>query len=359
MGIAMIDDGDTGTTNTYLGLNRRRFIQGATLGLSAVGATLLTGCRGRRAASAPAGAEPPPETMTIRLSESNTLCFAPQYLASELLRSEGFTAVEYVKGTAERPPPQLLASGAVDLGMGLAPRLVIRVDAGDPIVVLGGVHSGCYELFGTDRVRTIKDLKGKSIAVDPTGTHRQFVSTMAAYVGLDPDTDIRWVAPPPAEAMELLRAGEIDAFIGFPPDNQELRARKIGHVVVNTATDKPWSQYFCCMLAGNKDFVRRHPVATKRAMRAILKATAVCNAEPERAAQFVVDRGYTPSYDYAIQAMREIPFSRWREFDPEDTLRFYALRLREAGMIKSSPKKIIGEATDWRLFNELKKELKA
>ncbi len=29
--------------------------------------------------------------------------------------------------------------------------------------------------------------------------------------------------------------------------------------------------------------------------------------------------------------MKEIPYDRWREYDPEDTVRFYALRLHEAG----------------------------
>src|SRR2546426_4115144 len=43
---------------------------------------------------------------------------------------------------------------------------------------------------------------------------------------------------------------------------------------------------------------------------------------------------------------QEIPYNRWREYDPEDTVRFYALRLQEAGMIKSSPQKIIAEGTD-------------
>ena len=49
----------------------------------------------------------------------------------------------------------------------------------------------------------------------------------------------------------------------------------------------------------------------------------------------------------------------WREYDPEDTLRFYALRLHEAGMIKSSPNALLAEGTDWRFLNELKRELKA
>jgi NitT/TauT family transport system substrate-binding protein len=44
--------------------------------------------------------------------------------------------------------------------------------------------------------------------------------------------------------------------------------------------------------------------------------------------------------------------------NPEDTIRFFALRLHEAGMIKSIPQKIIAQGTDWRFVNELKKELK-
>jgi NitT/TauT family transport system substrate-binding protein len=122
--------------------------------------------------------------------------------------------------------------------------------------------------------------------------------------------------------------------------------------------DRPWSQYFCCIATGNREFVRKNPVATKRVLRAILKATDVCAREPERIARFLVDKGYTTHYDFTLQALKEIPYDKWREYDPEDALRFYALRLHEAGMIKASPKKIIAQGTDWRFLNELKKELK-
>ena len=122
--------------------------------------------------------------------------------------------------------------------------------------------------------------------------------------------------------------------------------------------DRPWSQYFCWMVLGNREFVLKHPVATKRALRAILKAADICAREPERAARLLVDKGYTDRYHYALQLMKEIPYGQWRDYHPEDTVRFYALRLHEAGMIKSSPQKIIAQATDWRFLNELKQELK-
>jgi NitT/TauT family transport system substrate-binding protein len=113
------------------------------------------------------------------------------------------------------------------------------------------------------------------------------------------------------------------------------------------------------MLFGNREYVRNHPVATKRAMRAILKAADLCATQPERAARRLVDRGFAPRYDYALQTLNDVPYDRWREYDPEDTIRYYALRLYELGMIKRTPQKIIAENTDWRFFNELKRELKA
>jgi NitT/TauT family transport system substrate-binding protein len=125
------------------------------------------------------------------------------------------------------------------------------------------------------------------------------------------------------------------------------------------ALDQPWSQYFCCIAYGNRDFVRDHPIATKRYLRAILKAADMCVAEPAKAAQRLVDGGFTERYDYALQTLTELPYNRWREFDPEDSMRFYALRLDEVGMIRSSPNAILAEGTDWRFLNELKRELKA
>ena len=107
---------------------------------------------------------------------------------------------------------------------------------------------------------------------------------MASYVGLAPRTDITWVTHPSTGAMQRLAMGKIEAFLGFPPAPQELRGRQIGHLAVDSAVDRPWSRYFCYIAAGNRAFVQTFPVATKRAVRAIPKATDVYALEPERAA---------------------------------------------------------------------------
>jgi NitT/TauT family transport system substrate-binding protein len=279
-------------------------------------------------------------------------------MAKELLPSEGFTDAQYVKIGGELFT-QAVVSGEVDIAMNFVGPLLIPVDAGDSVVMLAGGHIGCFELVGTERVRAIRDLKGRNVAVTELGgPAHTFVASMVAYVGLDPRKDINWVTHPFAESTRLLAEGKVDAVLGFPPQPQELRAKQIGHVVVNSSVDRPWSQYFCCMVYTNREFIRKYPVATKRALRAIVKAADVCALDPNQAARFLVDEDYTNNYAYAFQTMKDIPYGKWREYGPEDTVRFYALRLQEAGMIKGSPQKIIAQATDWRFLNELKKELK-
>jgi NitT/TauT family transport system substrate-binding protein len=327
---------------------RRRFLSA----LSSAGAAGLVGAGPLMAQQGPL------ETTRIRFAKSATICQAPQYVAEELLRAEGFTDIEYLVR-----PPAVLASaisrGEVDFSLHFSAPSIAAIDAGESLTIIAGVHAGCFELFANERIRSIRDLKGKKVGVQAWGVAPHvFVMSITAYVGLNPAKDIDWVLSPSVAPMELFIQGKIDAFLGVPPEPQELRARKIGHVMVNSAIDRPWSQYFCCMLIANRKFVRTHPVATKRVLRAILKAAEYCLSDPGGAARQIVDRGFTARYDYALQTLNEIPYNKWRDYDPEDTIRFYALRLREVGMIKSTPNRILADGTDWRFLNGLKRELK-
>jgi NitT/TauT family transport system substrate-binding protein len=343
---AELQQKDFGRLRMHTMQSRRDFLASATLaaatGLSWAGTSLAD--------------EGPPETTTIRLARSNAICIAPGYIAEDLLRAEGFTNVQYVES-----PSATVMNGEVDFDFETSPWLASHVDAGEPITGLAGVHSGCYELFVHEPIRTIGDLRGRRVGIPQQlgSSGHLLLASIAAYVGLDPQKDINWITNPTGDFMDPFAGGQVDAFLAFPPEPQELRARKIGRVILNIATDKPWSQYFCCVVYGNRAFVRDRPIATKRFLRALLKAVDICASEPERATQLLVDRGFTKRFDYALQALTEVPYNRWREFDPEDSMRFYALRLHEVGMLKSSPNALIAEGTDWRFLNELKRELKA
>jgi NitT/TauT family transport system substrate-binding protein len=285
---------------------------------------------------------------------------APEYVAEELLRAEGFEDISYIPVGSGVPAAEAVARGDIDISMNFVAALVAFMDVSAKITILAGVHPGCFELFARSGIDHITDLKGKSVGVQALGSSPHlFLASMAAYVGLDPMNDINWIVDPSVKPKQLFMEGKIDAFLGFPPEPQELRSRNLGHVIVNSALDQPWSQYFCCMIAGNRHFVTENPMASKRALRAIMKAADLCVAEPERAARRLVEGKFTERYDLALQALREVPYRKWRDYDPEDSIRFYALRLRESGMIRSDPQSLIATATDWRLINELRRELKS
>ena len=299
-------------------------------------------------------AEPALETTTVRLPKISVICFAPQYVCEALLRAEGFTDIRYVDSEPTTYHEDL-ARGRFDFAANLSVTWIRSIDSGAPITVLTGVHAGCYELFAHEDIRGIAGLKGKSVGM--LGT-TELISALAAYVGLDPKTDLRLVNDAASNPVDLFAAGKLDAYLAFPPEVQELHARKVGHVILRTAVDRPWSQYFCCTLAANRDYATRYPVATKRVIRAILKAADLCASAPEQAARLMVEGGFTERYDYALQTLTENAYGAWHDYDAEDSMRFYALRLHEVGMIKSSPKQIIANGTDWRFLDELKRELK-
>jgi len=330
---------------------RRQFL--TTLSLAVAG-----GLIGQSRAS---GAEGTLETTTLRFTRTPALCAStPLYVAEELLRAEGFSDIRYVDTGSATESANAIGAGQADLSFDFAVASIIGIDAGQAITVLAGAMAGCVELFAKEGIKTVADLKGKRVGLRSLGvTPHVLVSIMAAEVGLDPAKDIDWVVDPKSTPIELFVSGKVDVFVGNPPESLELRARHIGHVILNSTIDRPWSQYFCCMLAGNREYVRKNPVATKGALRAILKATDLCASEPEPTARRLVDRSVAARYDYTLQTLRENGYDKWREYDAEDTIRFYALRLHETGFVKSTPQKIIADGTDWRFLNELKRELKA
>src|SRR5882757_6165917 len=110
------------------------------------------------------------ETTTVRLGKIPSICIAPGYVADELLRAEGFTDIRYVDLPTPTAAVEAVARGRIDFGLNYAPNYVAAIDAGEPIMLLAGVMVGCYELLGSEGIRSVADLKGKSVGVQGLGS---------------------------------------------------------------------------------------------------------------------------------------------------------------------------------------------
>ena len=146
---------------------------------------------------------------TIRIAKTLGICSAPQYIAEALLRAEGFTEITYVRTPGGFTVPQMVGSGEIDFASTFAATVVYHLDAGVPITVLSGLHSGCFELFTHGPIQSIGDLKGRKVGIQSLSSSAHlYMAIMAAQVGLDPHEDLEWIVPPEGKAMELFAEGE-------------------------------------------------------------------------------------------------------------------------------------------------------
>ena len=337
------------------GWSRREFLWK----LAVTGAATAIGLRPEIGAAA---VEPPPETTRLRIHKGKPACWAPVYVAEPLLREEGFSDVQYVF-VPQTEVAKMSREGAFDMNVGFSAKSMYNLEHEEhPLKYLSGLHVGCYALIGSERTRSVRDLKGKTVwagAIKNDG-HHIFFSTIVAYVGLDPRKDVDFVWVSKDEAIKLFQEKKIDAFMSFPPGAHELLHKGLGRTLVDTNVDKPRSQYFCCMVTGHSDFINKNPIATKRALRAILKATDMVSLDPGLAVRTLIKNNVIKEteYQHTLPELQHIPYGRWREYNPEDTVRFYALRMRDIGMIQSNPQQFIDRHTDWRYINELKKDFR-
>lgn len=336
---------------------RREFL---TVALGTAGA-LATSCiqPGERSAmpklSAALG---PAETATLRISVPPT-CDPAFFLAEPYLREEGFTDIQFVKGNAS----QAMASGGADLSSLFPPSLAAEVDAGNPVVALAGLHVGCIGLFAQKGTRDVRALRGKTVLVpskDPRDFRYSFFVVTLLEAGIDPVRDVNIVeAPAGADLVQMFRDGKSEAATVATQAMDKLRADGGFEMLVDYATDAPWSGHHCCLLTATRSFLDMSPNAARRAVRAILRGTIDARTDLARGVQSMVERGVTKDYEGVLAHDRTLPYDTWRTVDPEVGIRFHAERLQRANVIKSSADEIVRKGTDWNALRQAQRELKA
>ncbi len=158
--------------------------------------------------------------------------------------------------------------------------------------------------------------------------------------------------------------GRSQAFIAPGAFGPALRRnpKNPGKVILDTTMTKPWSQYYCCLLVANRDWARKNPIATKRVTRAVLRAADAVTKDKARAAHEYVARGFYATAsptdeEITNEVIKDLSYD-WRELDPEETLRFFALRMGDAKLIKSTPQQVIAQGSDFAYMRQLRSTLK-
>src|SRR2546423_440076 len=157
--------------------------------------------------------------------------------------------------------------------------------------------------------------------------------------------------------------GKVDAIFVAAAAGPVLMAdpKNPGHVILDSSKDKPWSQNYCCVLVTSRDWYSAHPIAAKRMTRAILRATDAAKKDLRAAAKLTAEKQTykaTPAVTEQVlyDTIKDESFD-WREYDPDDTVRFFALRLADAKLVTKTPQRILTDGADFAYFRQLRKEL--
>ena len=309
-------------------------------------------------------AEPgPPETTAVRIITPPECCPGVG-LAAAYLRDEGFAEVSIV--AKPFTTQEWLASGLADVAPAHPEFIVATIDAGLPLTVLAGLHSSCLELWAVPGIATVGDLRGRRISVrnkDKTDQFYVFFAALLGYVGIDPLKDVHFVeagVDAYAGMISAYEEGRADVVLAGGAQGPILRRRNApGHVIFDTMTAKPWSQYGCCHLVANRAWARQNPNAAKRVTRAVLRATDAAAKDPERAARDYAAAGLGNKDASLVTASMAMTKYNWRDADPEETVRFFGLRLLAAKVIESTPKQLIAAGLDVAYAKQLRGELKS
>jgi NitT/TauT family transport system substrate-binding protein len=316
--------------------------------------------------AAPSASLGPPETTTLRLPLIPP-CDPWYGYCEPFLREEGFTDLTFGAGS--------LSTGDADLGILYGNSFVAAIDAGTPIVALAGMHTGCIMIVARPGIDSVAGLRGKSVAINTKtitllgkpvlSVEYGFLLSLITHIGMQP-SDVNFVeVGATTNVLTPFTDGKVDAIFTAAAVGPLLMrdAKNPGHVILDSSKDKPWSQNYCCMLVTSRDWYTAHPIAAKRLTRAILRATDTAKKDLRAAAKVANDRGtYKATPAVTEQILYEITKDEsfdWREYDPDDTVRFFALRLADAKLVKKTPQQILTEGADFTYFRQLRTELHA
>jgi len=255
-----------------------------------IGVLLPTGCNRNSNSSG--------ETNKVRVGYIGLTCEAPIFSAYEngFFKEEGLD-VELVKCDWSTYK-DVFALGRFDITHHLVMYFLKPIEQGLDVKFTGGIHRGCLRVQApiNGKIRTIEDLRGKTIGVPGMGTPPFiFASRVMGTHGIDPSKDVSWKVFPAGELGLALEKGDVDAVANAEPIGSLLMATGKVQNVADQAKDPPYNDEYCCAVIVNGKFLSKNPKAAAAATRALLKGAKWVQENPLAAARLSVEKKYLAS----------------------------------------------------------------
>jgi NitT/TauT family transport system substrate-binding protein len=280
----------------YKNFWRRNPIVNFALIIVLVVGTLLTvaGCgNSQNGVATPA----PNSAKKIKVGYSGSACEAFIYAAYEkgFFQAEGLD-VELVKVDFETLK-EALATGKIQASDGMPMKWMKPFEQGVDATFTAGIHTGCFQLLvpKNSDIKSPANLKGKTIGVTGMGDAPMIFSMRVLFhEGLDPQKDVQWRSYPPTELDGALARGEVDAIALNDPLAQMIVESGKAVKLVNTASDAPFKDEYCCMVTIAGSFIKEDPAGAAAVTRALMKGAKWVSENPDEAAKLAVDKKYVP-----------------------------------------------------------------
>jgi NitT/TauT family transport system substrate-binding protein len=235
------------------------------------------------------------------------LCTAPFFIAGE----KGFYEAEGLKYDEVKIDVnlshQLLTTGQIDVTNFLLAAMIQPLANGLDVKIPLGLHTGCIKVLvdPTSNIRTAADLKGKKIGTSglnapPTLITMRYLGELG--IGVNPDnSEVEWVIFPPSELALALERRQVDAIALNDPAAWIVENSGKGRAIINTTTDDYLKDEICCVVEASSSVFEKHPEALAKFTRALQKATAYVQENPEETARLMAEKNYVAG-DPAVNA---------------------------------------------------------
>lgn len=208
-------------------------------------------------------------------------------------------------------------------------------------------------LVGRAELKSVKDLKGRTIGVGSYGSTPDIVARMIVkHFGIDPDTEIKVLAlGSDAARLAALKEGVVDVIIVAPPVDFE--GQKMGFNILIRAGEVFRFPYNGLGTSVRK--INENPDEVKRVLRALIKANGFIRKNKEGTVQVLVDWAKTkPEFATAAYDSSVGVFSADGSI-PEDGLRIVIENFRKSmNITRQIP---LNEVADTAPLREAQREL--